>query len=78
MTGTVAWCSVCRRPRDPLTEVLVVTEIATGRERFVCRPSEQGRCFENGVRSIAWDAIRAPQPPPADPAIATPAGDRTS
>lgn len=59
MSGAI--CSACRitRPTDAL---LCVTDRATGRRRYVCRPTvrvkEWGEpCFARNVRSASLDAI---------------------
>lgn len=58
----IEWCAVCRRPSE-LVDVLRVTELATGRTRYVCRPMRNGgECFRVGVRPAAIDEIEAADP----------------
>lgn len=49
------WCAACKTPQ-PLAELLIVTDLATGRTRYVCRPTKRGSCF-SWVRSAAAESI---------------------
>lgn len=71
---TAVWCATCRSVRERATDVIEVTDRATGAVRYVCRPSTYGgSCFRRGVRTTAFDAIADPavNPRPAAPASTT-------
>jgi hypothetical protein len=58
-TQTKARCSACGRLR-PLTLLLRITRLDTGRVRHVCRSQSDGRggaCYREGVGASAIDRV---------------------
>ena len=58
MSGT-ARCADCGS-LWPLADLLLVTDLATGQQRFICRPSLAPRCFGT-VKSRAAESIAPAQ-----------------